>query len=53
MNSMRRSRIDRMGVECFYIYWMRHAGEWWWPHVGVALAEALRILETDEVLHLL
>lgn len=45
------ARIDRMGPDRFDIYWMRHTGKWWRLHVGVTLAEALRILETDEVLH--
>jgi hypothetical protein len=44
------ARIDRMGPDRFDIYWMRHTGKWWRLHVGVTLAEALRILETDEVL---
>ncbi len=43
-------RIDRMGPDCFDIYWMRHTGTWWPLRVGVTLAEALRIVETDEVL---
>ena len=45
------ARIDRMGTDRFDIYWMRHTGKWWRLHVGVTLAEALRILETDGVLH--
>lgn len=45
------ARIDRMGPDHFDIYWMRHTGKWWRVHVGVTLAEALRILETDPVLH--
>jgi hypothetical protein len=45
------ARIDRMGPDRFDIYWMRHTGKWWRLHVGVTLAEALRILETDGVLH--
>ena len=45
------ARIDRMGPGRFDIYWMRHTGKWWRVHVGVTLAEALRILETDEFLH--
>jgi hypothetical protein len=45
------ARIDRMGPDRFDIYWMRHTGQWWRVHVGVTLAEALRILETDGVLH--
>ena len=45
------ARIDRMGQDRFDIYWMRHTGKWWRLHAGVTLAEALRILETDSVLH--
>jgi hypothetical protein len=45
------ARIDRIGPDRFDIYWMRHTGKWWRLHVGVTLAEALRILETDGVLH--
>jgi hypothetical protein len=30
---------------------MRHTGKWWPVHTGVTLAEALRILETDELLY--
>jgi hypothetical protein len=45
------ARIDRMGPDRFDIYWMRRTGKWWRLHVGVTLAEALRILETDGVLH--
>ena len=45
------ARIDRMGPDRFDIYWMRHTGKWWRLHVGVTLAEALQILETDGALH--
>src|SRR5258708_22547829 len=45
------ARIDRMGRDRFDIYWMRHTGKWWRLHAGVTLVEALRILETDPVLH--
>lgn len=45
------ARIDRMGPDNFDIYWMRHTGNWWRLYTGVTLAEALRILETDGVLH--
>ncbi len=45
------ARIDRMGRDRFDIYWMRHTGKWWRLYAGVTLAEALRILETDGVLH--
>jgi hypothetical protein len=44
------ARFDRMGPDCFNIYWMRHTGTWWQLYGGVTLAAALRILETDEVL---
>jgi hypothetical protein len=45
------ARIDRMGRDRHDIYWMRHTGKWWRLYSGVPLAEALRILETDGVLH--
>lgn len=45
------ARIDRMGPDRFDIYWMRHTGKWWRLHSGVTLAEALRILEADGLLH--
>ncbi|HMH60881.1 MAG TPA: hypothetical protein VK561_06240 [Bradyrhizobium sp.] len=45
------ARIDRMGRDSFDIYWMRHTGKWWRLHTGVTLVEALRILETDGILH--
>jgi len=45
------ARIDRVGRDRFEIYWMRHTGKWWRLHIGVTLAEALRTLETDGILH--
>lgn len=45
------ARIDRMGSDRFDTHWMRHTGTWWRLHVGVTLAEALRLLETDGHLH--
>jgi hypothetical protein len=44
------ARIDRTGPDRFDIYWMRHTGSWYQLHTGKTLAEALHILETDEVL---
>lgn len=41
----------RIGPNRFDIYWMRHTGKWWRLHTGVTLVEALRILETDGILH--
>jgi hypothetical protein len=45
------ARIDRMGRDHFDIYWMRHTGKWWRLHAGVTLVEALRVLESDGILH--
>ncbi len=45
------ARIDGMGPGRFDIDWMRHTGKWWRLHVGLTLAESLRTLETDGVLH--
>lgn len=45
------ARLDRMGADAFDIHWMRHTGTGWRHHRGVTLAVALRIRETDQVLH--
>lgn len=45
------ARIDRIGPDCFDIYWMRHTGKWWRLYRGVTLDKALRILEEDGLLH--
>ena len=45
------ARIDRVGRNRFDIQWMRHTGRWWRLYSGVTLAEALRLLETDEILY--
>ena len=45
------ARIDRMGVDNFDIYWMRHTQKWWRLYISKTLVEALRILETDGILH--
>jgi hypothetical protein len=45
------ARIDRMARDHFDIYWMRHTGKWWRLHAGVTLVEALRILESNGILH--
>ena len=45
------ARIDRVGPDQFDIQWMRHTGKWWPLYSAVTLAEALRILETDGILH--
>ena len=45
------ARLVRIGPDRFDIHWMRHTGQWWLLHGGVTLAEALRRLETDGLLH--
>jgi hypothetical protein len=45
------ARMDRIARDTFDICWMRHTGKWWRLHSGVTLADALRLLETDGVLH--
>ena len=45
------ARLDRIGRDRFDVYWMRHTGTWWRLHSGVSLGEALKILETDPILH--
>lgn len=45
------ARLDCIGPDRFDIYWMRHTGKWWLLHANVTLAEALHILEADELLH--
>jgi hypothetical protein len=45
------ARIDRVGPDRFNIQWMRHTGRWWPVYSGVTLARALRLLESDELLH--
>ncbi len=45
------ARIDRVGPDRFDIYWMRHTGQWWKFRDGVSFAEALKLLETEGILH--
>jgi hypothetical protein len=45
------ARIDRMEDGRFNVYWMRHTGKWWRLHVGLTLAEAIGIIESDGLLH--
>jgi hypothetical protein len=44
------ARLSRMGADRFDIHWMRHTGQWWKLHSDVTLAQALKILQTDEIL---
>ena len=45
------ARLDCVGQDSFDIHWMRHTGKWWRLHANLTLAEALRMIETDEMLH--
>jgi hypothetical protein len=45
------ARLDCIGPDSFDIYWMQGTGRWWRVHSGVTLAEAMRLLEMDELLH--
>lgn len=45
------ARLDRLGPDNFDVFWMRHTGQWRRLHIGMTLVEALRILETDGILH--
>lgn len=42
--------LVRTGRDRFDLDWMRHTGQWWPLYEGKSLAQALRILETDELL---
>jgi hypothetical protein len=49
------TRLDHL-EEClndlrFDVMWHRHTGQWWRLHSGVPLEDALRLIETDELLH--
>ncbi len=35
----------------FNVMWYRHTGQWWRLHGNVSLAQALRLIETDGLLH--
>jgi hypothetical protein len=40
-----------LGKGRFDIYWMRHSGKGWRIYRGVTLTGALKILESDGILH--
>lgn len=44
-------RLDLMGPDRFDIFWHRHTGEWRRLHSGQSLAQALRTIEADGLLH--
>ena len=45
------TRLDSKGGDRFDIQWFRHTGTWHCLYRDVSLAEALKILETDGLLH--
>ena len=47
-----RLRLDRMGPDCFDVYWMRGSTmKWWRIRSGLTLADALRVLQEDGLFH--
>jgi hypothetical protein len=44
-------RLDWTSRDRFDIQWHRHTGTWFRLHRGKTLAQALKIIETDGVLH--
>lgn len=44
-------RLDWTGPDRFNIQWHRHTGAWFCLHRGKSLAQALRLMETDGILH--
>lgn len=45
------ARLDWIGRDRFDIQWFRHTGTWHRLYRDVSLTEALKILETDGILH--
>ncbi len=49
------TRLDHLEEEIaetrFDVMWHRHTGQWFRLHTSVTLAEALRLIETDGLLH--
>ena len=45
------TRLDWVGRDRFDIKWHRHTGTWFCLHRSCSLAEALKIIETDGMLH--
>jgi len=44
------ARLDHVSGERFHLMWHRHTGQWLCLHANVTLAEALRLMETEELL---
>lgn len=45
------ARLDYLDHDCFDVMWHRHTGQWWRLHHSVSLAEGLRLIEQDGLLH--
>jgi hypothetical protein len=45
------ARLDWVSRDRFDIQWHRHTGTWFCLYRGLSLAEALKTLETDGLLH--
>lgn len=43
--------LDWIGRDRFDIQWHRHTGTWFCLHRGLSLAQALKTIETDSLLH--
>jgi hypothetical protein len=44
-------RLDWLSQDRFNIQWHRHTGAWFCLHRGKSLAQALKLIETDGILH--
>jgi hypothetical protein len=45
------ARLEYVSPDRFDISWHRHTGEWFRLHRSVTLAEALRLMESEGILH--
>ena len=45
------TRLDWVGRDCFDIQWHRHTGTWFRLHRGLSLAQAIKTIESDGLLH--
>lgn len=44
-------RLDWLAPDRFNVQWHRHTGAWYCLHRGKTLAQALKLIETDGILH--
>lgn len=45
------ARLEYVSRDRFDLSYFRHTGQWWTVYRGVSLAEALSLLETEEIFH--